>query len=97
MLVCVLDSRDLDCHELLRNSRNDEIECNSCDSPHNDGLYALDSPRNDDNLPINNSIICGGSFVFLKIFRIEARLEVCEILKIFKSAKNAPKDELPIH
>ena len=65
--------------------------CDSNIKSHLDCHESLRDSRNDDNLPINNSSICGGSFVFLKFFRLETRLGVCEILKIFKSAKNAPK------
>ena len=80
------------------NAHNFIVDCfgESCDSPRNDGVFR---PQNNSSIDcfatLTNSANCGGSFVFLKIFRIEARLGVCEILKIFKSAKNAPKDELP--
>lgn len=81
------NGRKLDLFSALLH-RNDEKVLDCHDS-------AVAESRNDDNLPINNSSICGGSFVFLNFFGRETRLMVCECPKNFKSAKNAPKDELP--
>ena len=43
---------------------------------------------------IYNRSNCGGGFVFVRIFGINARLMVCGVPKILTSAKDAPKDKL---
>ena len=94
----------MDCHESLRNSRNDEVEgtllfakAKRSKNFIKDFLFDFFTRfcNSAESVFKSNSSICGGSFVFGGNFGVATRLLVCCSPKFPPSAKGAPKDEFP--